>query len=83
MAAYPQDRMDQIAQFKWYFEHASVGGNMMDGIADLNTGNPTKYRVVHAGAGATPPGATSTGVINDYDRGNPGWRRRSRASRRT
>lgn len=70
---YSQALMDQIGQFKWYFAHASVGDNMMDGITDLNTADAGRYQFQRASEDATPPAATGVGRIYDYARGNPGW----------
>src|SRR5437588_430316 len=33
---YPKATAEKIAQLKWYFAHASVGANMVDGISDLH-----------------------------------------------
>jgi hypothetical protein len=70
---YPQSLMDQIGQLKWYFTHASVGENMLDGIAVLHARNPAYYRLQSIPATDIPPGATEPGVVYEYDRGNPAW----------
>jgi len=33
---YPKATVEKIDQLKWYFAHASVGANMMDGVTDLH-----------------------------------------------
>ena len=73
VSTYPQPLMEQIAQFKFYFAHASVGENMVNGLADLHRINPDYYRLEPAAAGATPPDTTETGTVYDFSRGNPGW----------
>jgi hypothetical protein len=71
---FPQPLMEQIAQFRFYFAHASVGGNIVDGLADLHRIKPDYYRLTPASAGAPPPPATDQGTVYEYSRGNPGWR---------
>ena len=44
-ANYSQSVMNEIGQLKWYFAHASVGGNMVDGIADLHAMNAGFYPI--------------------------------------
>ena len=73
VSTYPQPLMEQIARFKFYFAHASVGENMMNGLADLNRANPDYYRLKPAAAEATPPAATEPGTVYEFSRGNPGW----------
>ena len=70
---YSQALMDQIGQLKWYFTHASVGEHMMSGIAALHATNASYYRLRGVSATSVPPAGTETGVIYEYDRGNPGW----------
>ena len=70
---YSQSLMNQIGQLKFYFAHASVGENMMDGIAALNGTNAGFYQLRGVPATDTPPAATQAGVIYEDDRGNPGW----------
>ena len=81
VASLPQSTMDTIGQQKWFFSHASVGGNMTQGMTNLRTANPTRYRLVVTSAGYNsslqrannPPSPTVNGRIYDCDRGNPGW----------
>ncbi len=65
--------MNQVAQFKWFFAHASVGDNLMQGITDLHATNATLFPLTRYSASATPPAQTRAGIIYDYNRGNPGW----------
>lgn len=73
VAQYPQARMNQIAQFKWYFAHASVGGNLMSGITDLRAVSSTLYPIQSTAEDAVPPATTLPGRIYEDNRGNPGW----------
>ena len=81
--SFPQSTMNAVGQQKWLFTHASVGGNMIDGMNDLNLLNPTRYQldtsaVGYTGSGSTqrandPPATTITGTVYECQRGNPGW----------
>jgi hypothetical protein len=81
VASLPQAMMDVIGQQKWFFTHASVGGNMIDGMSDLHTANPVRYLLTTTSVSynstqqraANPPVPTTPGVIYESDRGNPGW----------
>jgi len=73
VTTYPQSLMDRIGQLKWYFAHASVGANMMDGIAALHAVNANFYPLRGVAADESPPSTTQTGVIYEHNRGNPGW----------
>jgi hypothetical protein len=73
VAAYPQSVMDDIAQFRWYFAHASVGDNMMSGVSALNSSSNTFYRFRNVSDDSVPPSVATNAVIYDYNRGNPGW----------
>ena len=66
--------MVRATQLKWYFTHASVGANMMDGITDLHEGNSNYYRLQSISATAQPPTVTQSGIVYEHQRGNPGWR---------
>jgi lysophospholipase L1-like esterase len=70
----PREQLDKIGQLKWYFAHASVGANIMDGIADLHQLDPGSCPLRNISASATPPPATQPGAIYDHNRGNPGWK---------
>jgi len=67
-------QVEKIGQLKWYFAHASVGANMMDGIGDLHRLDPHTFQIQAVSAGATPPAATQPGAIYEHQRGNPGWK---------
>jgi hypothetical protein len=75
----PQATMVAIGQQAWLFTHASVGGNMIDGMNALHSGNSTRYKLVTAWVGDSgsrannPPTPTMAGTIYDCNRGNPGW----------
>ena len=73
VAQYLAGRMSEIAQFKWYFAHASVGGNLMSGVAGLNAASSTLYPIQSAADDATPPVTTVPGRVYEDNRGNPGW----------
>lgn len=81
VATLPQATMDAIGQQRWFFSHASVGGNMMNGLADLNGIDPLRYQLTRTGVtylsgemrAADPPTTTTPGTVYDCSRGNPGW----------
>jgi hypothetical protein len=62
-----------VAKLKIFFAHASVGGNILQGMDGLNKGDPTKYPLVQDSVGAQPPASLPSGTIFQYDRGNPAW----------
>jgi len=80
---FPQSTMDVVGQQKWLFTHASVGGNMIDGMNDLHSANPTRYQldttaIGYTGSGSSlrandAPASTVTGMVYECQRGNPGW----------
>jgi hypothetical protein len=74
VAKYPNSQFDKIGRLKWYFAHASVGANIMDGIADLHKLDPVSYQLRGVSANEAPPAATEAGVIYEHNRGNPGWK---------
>jgi len=69
-----RQQLDKIGELKWYFAHASVGANMMDGVADLHQLDPHSFQFKAISAHAAPPAATQPGAIYEHQRGNPGWR---------
>ncbi len=81
VATLPQAVMDSIGQQRWLFTHASVGGNMCDGLVELHTQNAARYQLVlgsvdfdDPGQSADPPPAPTTpGTVYECWRGNPGW----------
>lgn len=81
VASLSQSTMDAVGQQKWFFTHASVGGNMTQGMTDLHTANPTRYQLVIASVGYNsslqrandPPVPTLSGRVYECNRSNPGW----------
>ncbi len=81
VSALPQSTMNDIGQQKWLFTHASVGGNMINGMSDLRTADPNRYKLLPTTLGYNsaelrannPPVPTVAGRIYDCNRGNPGW----------
>jgi hypothetical protein len=74
VARYPHEQFDKIGHLKWYFAHASVGANMMDGLADLCQLDAISFQFHGVSARPTPPGAAQPGAIYEHARGNPGWK---------
>lgn len=76
---FPQSVMDCVGCQKWFFTHASVGSNMIDGMNDLHSMDSTRYQltvssVSYSGMQASnPPSPTISGCIYECNRGNPGW----------
>jgi len=81
VAALPQSTMNAIGQQRWLFTHASVGGNMIDGMNDLRAADSNRFRLLPTALGYNsvglrannPPVPTVAGRIYDCSRGNPGW----------
>lgn len=79
--ALPQATKDAIGQQKWFFSHASVGGNMIDGMSALHSENQNWYQLVPGSVGFNsgqsrannPPTPTVAGTVYECQRGNPGW----------
>jgi hypothetical protein len=71
---YPKATLEKIGQMKWYFAHASVGANMMDGVSDLHTMDKALFPFQGISAKEKPPSSTQGGVIYEHNRGNPGWK---------
>lgn len=77
----PQCAMDGIGQERWLFTHASVGGNLVEGLDDLRAAEPGRYQLSTAWVGydggtqrcEPPPAPTVPGTVYECDRGNPGW----------
>jgi hypothetical protein len=59
---------------KWYFAHASVGANMVDGLTDLRKSNGSSYPYETFFCDKTPAADTKAGTIYEHNRGNPGWK---------
>lgn len=68
-----QKVVDSVAKLKIFFAHASVGGNILDGMFYLNKSSSSKYPLSQVSSGASPPATTVNGTIYQYSRGNPGW----------
>jgi hypothetical protein len=81
VANYSQSLLNGIGTQRWFFSHASVGGNMISGINALHSENATRYQWVSASVSfnsgtqraADPPTPTLAGRIYECNRGNPGW----------
>jgi len=71
---YSKATAEKIAQLKWFFAHASVGSNMMDGVSDLRSSDKALYAFEGISAEKRPPTSTQGGVIYEHNRGNPGWK---------
>ncbi len=69
---------EAIAGQRWYFAHASVGSNMLDGMKALHDADPTAYPLTVETAEMPAPGRILTGVIYEDKRGNPGPARKLR-----
>jgi len=73
--------MDSIGNQRWLFTHASVGGNMIEGMKSLHSYNPSRYKLAVASTGfdsnnncaVFPSSPTLPGTVVECDRGNPGW----------
>jgi hypothetical protein len=81
LASLPQCVIDGIGSQRWFFTHASVGGNLLEGLTDLHASDPARYPLAQAWVGyddATlradaPPVPTVAGTVYECNRGNPGW----------
>lgn len=81
LASLPQCVMDGIGGERWFFAHASVGGNLLEGLADLHGLDPVRYPLGQAWVGyddaalraEAPPAPTVPGTVYECNRGNPGW----------
>lgn len=77
----PQSVMTAVGHQKWFFTHASVGGNMIEGMCALHDADPNRYKltVTSVSYNSTtmraynPPDPTASGCIYECNRGNPGW----------
>jgi hypothetical protein len=64
----------EAARLKWYFAHASVGANMVDGLNDLKKKDGGSYIYTTFFCEKTAPEETKAGTIYEHNRGNPGWK---------
>jgi hypothetical protein len=74
----PLATMNAVGQQKWLFTHASVGGNIIEGMQALHDADANRYPLVMETSGDwssifAPPATTTPGTIYDAPRGNPGW----------
>jgi len=65
---------EKAAKLRWYFAHASVGANMVDGLTDLRKASAASYPYATFFCEKTPPSETKSGTIYEHNRGNPGWK---------
>jgi hypothetical protein len=66
------DVVRAVEETNWFFAHATIGENMMDGMEDLHAGNAQIYpltiqTIKHP---AEVPGSLQSGVIYEVNRGN-------------
>lgn len=61
-----------VSQNRYFFAHASVGSNIVEGLNDLNSVDSATYMLATESTGDSPP-STSAGTLYEYARGNPGW----------
>lgn len=73
--ALPNSTMMSVGGQNWYFMHASVGANMVDGMEALALESPERYLLAFTTVDDVqlPPGDTGTGTVFENDRGNPSW----------
>ena len=71
---FPPAIKEKISSLKWYFAHASVGMDMMGGIADLHSSDAGNFQFQAASADKSPPTKTQPSSIYEHNRGNPGWK---------
>src|SRR5207237_8148953 len=65
---------EQIGQLKWFFAHASVGSNILDGLAELHAMDPSRFPLQFVATKGPPPAMTEAGRVYEHNRGNPGWK---------
>ncbi len=73
VASYSPSLMQEIGKFRWFFAHASVGNNMMDGVDSLHGTDSSRYPYYRVWEDDFPPDSTQNGSISSFWRGNPGW----------
>jgi hypothetical protein len=72
VGAYSQALLDDVGRFRWFFAHASVGGNMVDEMSEMRAISSVHYPLRPVAVEGTPPASTDNGVVYEYMRGNPG-----------
>jgi hypothetical protein len=65
--------MDQVGRLKWFFAHASVGGNILGGTYSLRYMAPEFYQYRMIESDTNPPPSTQEGIIYHHVRGNIDW----------
>ncbi len=73
VSGYSQGTMDQIGHLNYFFSHASVGSNMVEGLNALHTINSGFYQFQTTAASSSPPASALDGLVYELGRGNPGW----------
>ena len=73
-AGFKPQASERAAKLKWYFAHASVGANMVDGLNDLNKTDARSYACTTFFCDKAPPAETRAGTVYEHNRGNPGWK---------
>jgi hypothetical protein len=74
-AGFKPQASERAAKLKWYFAHASVGANIVDGLNDLTKKNGgAAYTYTTFFCEKTPPANLKSGTICEHNRGNPGWK---------
>jgi hypothetical protein len=61
-------------KLKWYFAHASVGSNLIDGLKELNAADPTGFPYRSESSNGAPIPDARPATIYEHNRGNPGWK---------
>ncbi len=72
VSSYSQSLINDITRFRWFFAHASVGGNMIDGIDMLRQSNRNQFPLIPVSEDEMPPASTQNGALYEFMRGNPG-----------
>jgi hypothetical protein len=73
-AGFAPQGSQKAAKLKWYFAHASVGANMVDGLNDLSKKDGGTYSYTTFFCDKAPPAETKSGMVYEHNRGNPGWK---------
>lgn len=75
----PQHIVNIIARQRYYFAHASVGANILEGCNALNANDWSKYCLTLKTTNSSVPESTIGGTIYEYPHGNPGWLKKIRS----
>ena len=71
----PADRVAWLVQLRWFFTHASVGGNLVTGLNVLHEANPVNYPIrIYAYDGDDGDGAYHGGVATQGTEGAADYR---------